>query len=141
MVEGYGKQDGVEYLDIMNMNLKYNSFDYVLCNHVLEHAPDDKIAMKEIYRVLKKDGTAIITIPINEKFETTYEDSNITSPQEREKHFGQWDHVRWYGVDVKRTLENIGFKVEMIRYAEKFSAEENRKFGLFNDFIISSIKN
>jgi len=140
MVEGYGKQDGVEYLDIMNMNFKDNSFDYILCNHVLEHVSDDKKAMKEIYRVLKKDGTAIITIPINEKLETTYEDSNITSPQEREKHFGQWDHVRWHGMDVKKTLETIGFKVEMIRYAEKFSAEENKKFGLCNDFIISAIK-
>jgi len=84
----------------------------VICNHVLEHIINDAKAMSEIYRVLTSKGTAILQVPISNQLEHTYEDSSITDPKLREKHFGQFDHVRIYGKDYVNRLENAGFKIE-----------------------------
>ena len=82
--------------DICNLPFKENSFDFILCNHVLEHINDDKKAMKELYRVLNKNGTAILQVPINQKSSKTFEDSSIVDKKERIEKFGQYDHIRLY---------------------------------------------
>lgn len=140
MEEGYSNQDGILNIDLTSLEFDDCDFDLLLSNHVLEHIPDDKKAMAEIFRVLKKGGKAIITVPINEKQVETFEDSMIVTPKERKKHFGQWDHVRFYGLDIKNRLEELGFNVQMFKYGEKFSKIDFQKYGFVNDYIIVAEK-
>lgn len=140
MVDGYGKQSGVAYMDLLDLKLTNDSVNYILCNQVLEHIPDDRKAIAEMYRVLMPGGTAIVTVPIHESLTETYEDFSITEPAEREKHFGQWDHVRWYAKDVKDRFEAIGFKVDMVKYGDQFSKDDYERFGLCDDLIIVAKK-
>jgi hypothetical protein len=85
--------------DICDLPFEDNSYDTILCNHVLEHIPDDSKAMKELFRVLKPGGYGIFQIPQDLNRETTFEDNTITDKAERAKIFGQYDHVRVYGRD------------------------------------------
>ena len=103
------------------MPFEDNFFDFILCNHVLEHIVDDTKAMKELYRVLKRKGIAILQVPINVGRDKTFEDNNITTKKERIEKFGQYDHVREYGLDYYKKLESIGFSVEKNNYASKFN--------------------
>ena len=105
-------------MDITNIEYPEESFDYIYCSHVLEHIKDDKKAMRELNRVLKKDGWAILLVPIMTKGPTE-EDHSINTPAERMKHYGHPDHVRNYGCDYKKRLEESGWEVEVI-YAEDF---------------------
>lgn len=100
-------------LDITDMNFEDNFFVVIICSHVLEHVMDDRKAMSELFRVLKPKGIAILQVPISKTVRKTFEDFTITSPEEREKYFGQKDHVRIYGQDYKKRLQNIGFKVDL----------------------------
>lgn len=140
MVVGYGKQSGVEYMDLLDLPQKDRTIDYVLCNQVLEHIPDDMTAIKEMYRVLKPGGEAIVTVPIREDLEKTYENESIITPQERTQHFGQWDHVRWYGKDVIERFKAVGFSVSLIRHGEQFTQEEYQRYGLCDELIIHAKK-
>lgn len=99
-------------MDITNITFPDNTFDLILCNHVLEHVPDDAQAMRELYRVLKPNGYAIVQTPMSDK-PTTDEDLSITDPRERERRFGQNDHVRTYGMDKKDRLQAAGFSVRL----------------------------
>lgn len=99
-------------MDIHNIPFGENEFDVAICNHVMEHVEDDIKAMSEIRRVLKKGGWAIIQSPIiGWQNDETFEDPSITDPGEREKVFGQNDHVRLYGQDYPERLRKAGFKV------------------------------
>jgi predicted SAM-dependent methyltransferase len=140
MVNGYSNQKGIQKIDLTNLEFEDSSFDCIVSNHVLEHIPEDRKAMSEMFRVLKVGGVAVITVPINESLSETYEDSTIVTPKDRKKHFGQWDHMRWYSTDIKERLEEAGFRVELIRYGELFSSEEFEKYGFRNDFIINAKK-
>lgn len=100
------------HFDIMKIPLDDNLYDVILCNHVLEHVENDFIAMKELYRVMKPGGWAILQVPIDTQRNLTYEDKTIIDPKEREKAFGQYDHVRLYGLDYLQRLESAGFEVE-----------------------------
>lgn len=102
-------------LDVLEIPFENEAFDIVFCNHVLEHIPDDAKAMQEIYRILKPKGWAILQVPLKPGLEVTDEDFSITSPRDREKRFGQKDHVRWYGLDYKNRLEKVGFKVKVYK--------------------------
>ncbi len=126
--------------DICNLPFKENSFDFILCNHVLEHINDDKKAMKELYRVLNKNGTAILQVPINQKSRKTFEDSSIVDKKERIEKFGQYDHIRLYGLDYFKKLESFGFKVDPLKYSKKFTESEIIKYGLIKDEIIPVCK-
>ncbi len=141
MVEGYSNQKGIEHVDLTSLEFDNERFDIAICNHVLEHIPDDRKAMSEMYRVLKPGGTAIVTVPINENSVVTYEDASIVTPSERTLHFGQWDHVRYYGVDISERLIQVGFAVYAERYAEKYTVDEYDRFGLCNDIIFVCKKN
>ncbi|PHS05914.1 MAG: SAM-dependent methyltransferase [Kordia sp.] len=126
----YGGKSKIEKVDITNIPFEDQSFDFILCNHVLEHIPDDNLAMSELYRVLSYGGNGIFQVPIDYSRKETYEDWSITSPEEREKAFGQSDHVRWYGQDYKNRLEKVGFTVNEIDVKSKFTSDEIFKFGL-----------
>jgi len=97
-------------MDVHQIPFENNSFDVVFCNHVLEHVEDDILACSEINRVLKKDGWGIIQSPVYD-LEETFEDKNVTDPVEKEKLFGQRDHVRKYGKDYAKRLSSSGLKV------------------------------
>ncbi len=119
----------VEKVNITSIPYGDNTFGFILCNHVLEHIPDDNKAISELYRVMKSEGVGIFQVPIDNKREKTYEDFSITDPKEREKAFGQDDHVRWYGQDYKNRLEKAGFLVNKDDYVMKFTKEELYKYG------------
>lgn len=116
--------------DICNLPFEENSFDFIICNHVLEHIPDDTKAMQEIYRVLAPGGTAILQIPYTATLEKTFEDDSITDPKERAKIFGQYDHVRVYGMDYFKKLKTIGFNVEAVDYTKTIEMSEVEKYRL-----------
>ena len=116
--------------DICNLPFKDNTFDVILCNHVLEHIPDDTKAMQELYRVMKQGGYGILQIPQDLDRATTFEDNSITDKKERAKIFGQYDHVRVYGRDYFDKLSQIGFKVDAVDYTAQFSEENIKKFCL-----------
>ena len=116
--------------DICNLPFKDDEFDVIFCNHVLEHIPDDKKAMQELYRVLKVGGMGIFQIPQDLTREKTFEDNTITDKKERAKIFGQYDHVRVYGRDYFDTLRSIGFKVEEVDYTAVIAEEIVEKYCL-----------
>jgi SAM-dependent methyltransferase len=116
--------------DICNLPFKDNEYDFIICNHVLEHIPDDTKAMQELYRVLAPRGTAILQVPYEASRKITFEDNNITNPKERAKIFGQYDHVRVYGMDYFEKLRSIGFSVEAIDYTAILSESDINKYRL-----------
>ena len=122
--------------DICALPFKDNSFDIILCNHVLEHIPNDKKAISELYRVLKPSGWGIFQIPQDLNREVTYEDDSITDKKERTKIFGQYDHVRIYGRDYFDRLKEAGFKVNEVDYTSGMSASDIEKYRLAKGEII-----
>lgn len=122
--------------DICNLPFKNNEFDIILCNHVLEHIPNDTKAMEELFRVLKVGGMGIFQIPQDLSRKTTFEDNSITDKKERAKIFGQYDHVRVYGRDYFNKLRSIGFKVDEVDYTSQFSEKEIEKYCLAKGEII-----
>lgn len=116
--------------DICNLPFADNSYDVILCNHVLEHIPDDTKAMQELYRVLKPGGMGIFQIPQDLNRAETFEDNSITDPKERAEIFGQYDHVRVYGRDFFDKLRSIGFTVNEVDYTKTLSAEEVTRYCL-----------
>lgn len=79
-------------MNVLDLNFRDNHFDLFLCNHVLEHIPEDIRAMKEIFRVLKPGGHALLQVPISKNSAETVEDFTIEDPKKREELFGQFDH-------------------------------------------------
>lgn len=126
--------------DICNLPFKDNEFDIILCNHVLEHIPDDTKAMEELYRILKPGGFGVFQIPQDLNRETTFEDDSITDKKERAKIFGQYDHVRIYGRDYFDKLRSVGFKVEEVDYTARLSEDEIIKYCLAKGEIIPVVK-
>ena len=122
--------------DICDLPFEDNQYDVILCNHVLEHIPDDTKAMQELYRVLKPGGMAILQIPQDLSRATTFADDNITDQKERAKIFGQYDHVRIYGRDYFDKLRSIGFKVVEEDYTHKIAPELVEKYCLAKGEII-----
>jgi SAM-dependent methyltransferase len=116
--------------DICALPFEDNSYDFILCNHVLEHIPNDLKAMEELYRVLKLRGTAILQVPLEENRENTFEDDAITDQRERTRIFGQYDHVRVYGQDYYNRLEEVGFKATAVDFIKEISAADVKRFAL-----------
>jgi SAM-dependent methyltransferase len=115
-------------MDITDIQYADESFDVIICSHVLEHVHDDKKAMREFYRVLKRNGWAILLVPITA--EETFEDPSIIDPQERLKAFGKEDHVRRYGPDCVDRLREAGFRVEINKINDLVHNEEAIRMGL-----------
>lgn len=138
MPERYKYKGNVKILkaDITDIPFEENYFDVILCNHVLEHVEDDRKAISELYRVMDKGAWGIFQVPIDYDRKETYEDLTITSPEERERIFGQSDHVRCYGRDYEERLKSVGFKVIEDKYVENLAADELFRFGLLpSEFI------
>ena len=123
--------------DIHQLPFEPDLFDVAICNHVLEHVENDIQAMKEIYRVLKPGGWAILQVPFFPPLpEKTVEDPSVTDSKERERIFGQADHVRKYGRDYADRLRSAGFNVREDRFIDELSAEEKRRYALPDGEII-----
>ena len=116
--------------DICALPFDDNSFDWVLCNHVLEHIPNDTKAMQELYRVLKPGGKALLQVPLDPKRDTTFQDNSITDKATRTKIFGQYDHVRIYGLDYFEKLRTIGFQVNELQYGKTLTKEERKRYAV-----------
>jgi SAM-dependent methyltransferase len=115
-------------MDITRIQYPGDYFDVIYCSHVLEHVPNDKLAMREFARVLKPGGVAIILVPITA--EKTFEDPSITDPRERSRLFGQDDHVRVYGPDFGDRLREAGLIVRKYSLLDFLKADEISRCGL-----------
>jgi predicted SAM-dependent methyltransferase len=125
----------LERVDITSIPYPGESFDIVLCSHVLEHVKDDRGALAEIWRVLAPGGYAVIQLPVDTKRETTFEPEAQTA-QERLRLFGQADHVRIYGTDINARMMQAGFTVKIINYADFLSREQRHYYGLEKDTVL-----
>jgi SAM-dependent methyltransferase len=126
--------------DIQDLPFENEEFDVIFCNHVLEHVDDDKKALSELFRVMKPGGWGIFQVPVRYQLSKTFEDAAITDRKERIEKFGQYDHVRVYGIDYYETLKNAGFEVEKVNLSEKLSDEEIRKFALERNEILPVVR-
>lgn len=123
--------------DLHQIPFENETFDMMMCNHVMEHVKDDIQCMRELYRILKKGGWGIVQVPFFEPIpKQTKEDKSITNPKEREKAYGQDDHVRLYGKDYADRLRQAGFEVEESKFVFELSADEVKKYALPSDEII-----
>lgn len=124
---GYYKHidPGVMKLDLLNLPFEDGFFDLVIANHVMEHIPDDIRAIKEVFRVLKQGGRAVLQVPFSETISNSIEEEVPLSPEKRSERFGQRDHVRIYLLqDYLDRLRNCGFRVDILRYSELSNCNE-----------------
>jgi SAM-dependent methyltransferase len=120
--------------DMTDIPMPDASFDVILCSHVLEHVPDDRRAMRELRRVLRPDGVLYSMHPVEADRAETFEDLSITDPHERQRLFGQWDHVRVYSLDdFMERLREAGFDVQMETTDEQLSPETRAYHGVTRD--------
>jgi SAM-dependent methyltransferase len=116
-------------VDISRIDLPDASYDIVMAHHVLEHVDQDRAAMRELFRLLKPGGVALLSTPINPSRRETYENPAITVPEQRSAHFGNEDHKRYYGLDFADRLAEAGFRVETFR----MPPSEEVRYGLLRD--------
>jgi SAM-dependent methyltransferase len=115
--------------DATNLPFDDDSFDLLVCLHVLEHIEEDRKAMREFFRVLVPGGRAVIQVPPSD-LDETFEDPELTTPEERERVFGQSDHVRICGRDYADRLAEAGFVVSEEDYVERLEPPQRTRFGL-----------
>lgn len=120
----------MEHRDVTDLGFPSGRFDVILCVHVLEHVPDDRAAMRELFRVLQPGGWGVIEVPLAMRSERTVEDPSVTSPRERERRFGQRDHVRQYGRDYLDRLAEAGFAVELDPFPMEIDEATREQYGL-----------
>lgn len=128
------------HFDLHSIPLEDNKYDVIFCNHVLEHVEDDKQCIQELYRILKPGGWGIFQVPIDTTRMDTYEDASIISPEEREKHFWRFDHIRLYGLDYPEKLEAAGFEVEIYDYHKDMPKEQYEKYRFHPDELLYIVK-
>jgi SAM-dependent methyltransferase len=117
-------------LDIQRIPCEYDFFDGIICNHVLEHVSNDRQALRELYRVLKPGGWAILQVPIAAAFAETREFKGPLTPEQRQSLYGQADHVRLYGRDYPGRLAHCGFVVHRENAVQILGGEVVRRYGL-----------
>lgn len=122
------KSSAMVRMDITDIDYADDTFDVIYCSHVLEHVPDDRRAIRELHRVLKSDGWAVLLVPITA--DITFEDPSITEPTDRLRLFGNKDHVRKYGPDFVERLKEAGFKVKVITASDFLTEEETGLMGI-----------
>ena len=123
------------HFDVQQIPLEAESFDAVICNHIMEHVEDDGKALRELYRILRRGGWGVILSPVELEREKTFEDDTITDPAERTRIFGQYDHRRIYGRDYAARLREAGFEVYDIDYKNELSKAEQELYALPTDHL------
>ena len=123
------------HFDVQEIPIEDGAFDCVICNHIMEHVEDDRKALKEIFRILRRGGWGVILSPVELEREKTFEDDSITDREERTRIFGQYDHRRIYGRDYTERLQEAGFEVYDIPYKEAFTAAEQQRYALCDDHL------
>lgn len=118
--------------DITKLQFEDETFDYIICNHVLEHVIDEKAALNEMRRCLKINGKAVVTVPICWE-QKTFEDPDIVTPEARIEYYGQEDHVRLYGNDIVSRFEQRGFKVHCYKNDDLASLNDVQKYGFIHN--------
>lgn len=121
------------HFDIQHIPLEDESFDAVICNHIMEHVEDDRLAMREILRIMRKGGWGVILSPVYLQRDKTFEDDTITDEAERTRIFGQYDHRRIYGRDYAERLREAGFEVYECDYANLIPAKEKQLYALTDE--------
>ena len=123
------------HFDVQQIPLEDESFDAIICNHIMEHVEDDRKALKELYRIMRRGGWGVILSPVELEREKTFEDDTITDPAERTRIFGQYDHRRIYGRDYAARLREAGFEVYDIDYKNELSKAEQELYALPADHL------
>jgi SAM-dependent methyltransferase len=111
------------HFDLHHAPFADNTYDVILCNHVLEHVEDADQCMRELYRIMKPGGWGIFQVPLDTSRQVTLEDKSITTPEDREKLYWQKDHVRLFGLDYKNRLAAAGFGVTVDDFINSFTPE------------------
>ena len=123
------------HFDVQQIPLEAESFDAIICNHIMEHVEDDGKALRELYRIMRRGGWGVILSPVELEREHTFEDDTITDPAERTRIFGQYDHRRIYGRDYAARLREAGFEVYDIDYKNELSKAEQELYALPADHL------
>lgn len=124
------------HIDLTDIHFPDNHFDRIICYHVLEHIPDDRRAIGELFRVLKPGGWAILQSPVDMARATTFENPQVLPPEERLCLFGQEDHVRIYGQDYTLRLREAGFQVTADDFVQCLAEEEVHRYGLMREEVL-----
>lgn len=124
------------HFDLHDIPLEDNRFDIVFCNHVMEHVNDAIQCMSELNRVMKPGGWGIMQVPQDFSRDTTYEDPSIITPEDREKHYWQKDHVRLFGKDYPDWLRKAGFVVTEFKKEDHYSKEQIERYRLSKEEIL-----
>ena len=124
------------HFDVQHIPMEERSVDVVICNHLLEHVEDDRVALKELYRIMRPGGWGIVLVPEDRSREVTFEDDTITDPKERTRLFGQYDHRRVYGRDYDDRLREAGFEVERIAVEDMLSEDERKLYATGSDDMV-----
>lgn len=128
------------HFDVQQIPLADNSVDAIICNHLLEHVEDDRKALRELHRILRPGGWAVIMVPEQKDRKVTFEDDSITDPKERATVFGQYDHRRIYGADYTQRVAAQGFQVESIDYFKTKENSSRKEYSLGHDTIYIAYK-
>ena len=125
-----------QHFDVQDIPLPSDSIDVIICNHLLEHVENDRLAMQELHRVMKPGGWGIFLVPEDRERETTFEDDSIVDAKERTRLFGQYDHRRIYGRDYDDRLREAGFEVERSDFARRLTEWEKRLYSPGEDDLV-----
>jgi predicted SAM-dependent methyltransferase len=127
----YPSGNNIRKIDLTRIPFKDESFDIFICNHVLEHITDYRTALKEIYRVLKPDGTAILQTPFSKLLQDNFEDEGINTDELRLLYYGQEDHVRIFSENrLFQSLTDAGFKLQIARHNDLFEGNLAEYYGV-----------
>lgn len=124
------------HFDVQQIPLSDGSVEVVICNHLLEHVEDDRVALRELHRILCHGGWGILLVPEDRRRATTFEDDSVTDREERTRLFGQYDHRRVYGRDYDDRLRSAGFRVERIPCSDIATASERKLYAIGNDDLV-----
>ena len=121
------------HFDVQQIPLKDGQMDAIICNHIMEHVEDDRLAMRELHRILRHGGWGVVLSPVERERELTFEDDTITDKDERTRIFGQYDHRRIYGRDYADRLREAGFEVMVLPYMQHLTSAEQQLYALTDE--------
>lgn len=124
------------HFDVQQIPLSDGSVEVIICNHLLEHVEDDRVALRELHRILCHGGWGILLVPEDRRRATTFEDDSVTDREERTRLFGQYDHRRVYGRDYDDRLRSAGFRVSRIPCSDIATATERKLYAIGNDDLV-----